>query len=122
MIQFRCWYCGKRYALPEARFGDRITCSCERLLCVPRRNDGNCRVKTIVDRLVEAVAYGGGGALLGLGLAVLILSQWGVDLADFCASWIFVAGWTVFGFFLGLLGLERGVNWLGRMIRAREDR
>ena len=46
-----------------------------RAIRVPRRSGGNCRVKTLVDRLVEAVVCGGGGALLGFCLAILILSQ-----------------------------------------------
>jgi hypothetical protein len=32
------------------------------MLRVPKRNGGYCRVKTLVDWMVEAVVYGGGGA------------------------------------------------------------
>jgi hypothetical protein len=28
---------------------------------------------------------------------------------------------TIAGFLLGVLGGERGVNWVGRLIRERED-
>jgi hypothetical protein len=33
-----------------------------------------------------------------------------------------VAGLTVVGFLAGTLGGERGVNWIGRMIRERENK
>jgi hypothetical protein len=94
-------------------------CSCKNTLRVPRRSGGNCRVKTLVDRLVEAVVCGGGGALLGFCLAILILSQLR-GLLLFRRTWTFVVGLTALGFVAGLLGGERGVFWLGRMIRERE--
>ena len=80
MIRFRCWYCNKRYAVADERIGTRITCTCERLVRVPKRNGGPCRVRTPIDYLVEAIVYGGGGALLGLGLALLILAAVGRGL------------------------------------------
>ena len=67
MIAFRCWYCGKRYAVAEARVGERLTCTCRHPLRVPKRNGGNSRVKTATDWLVEVLVYGGGGAFLGGG-------------------------------------------------------
>ena len=73
MIQFRCWYCNKHYSRPEIAVGDRHTCSCGRQVRVPRKNFGNSRSKTALDWLIEAAVYGGGGALLGLGLGALIL-------------------------------------------------
>jgi hypothetical protein len=63
-IHFRCWYCNKRYARAGDGIGERFTCTCK-LLRVPRRSGGNCRVKTPFDWLVETVVYGGGGALVG---------------------------------------------------------
>jgi hypothetical protein len=121
MIQFRCWFCNRRYAVREDRVGERLTCSCDRPLRVPRRSGGSSRAKTPVDRLVEAVVYGGAGGLLGLGLAVLLLSQfhW---VMWFKRSWLVVLTLTAVGFAAGLLGGERGVEWLGRRIREREDR
>ena len=74
-----------------------------------------------MDWLVEAVVYGGGGAVLGFGLAVLILAQWrfaGVSEEEMAFS----AGLTLMGFLIGLFGGERGINWVGRIIREREDR
>jgi hypothetical protein len=126
MIAFRCWYCGKRYAVAESRVGERITCTCRHLLRVPKRSGGNSRVKTAVDWLVEVVVYGGGGALLGCGLAFVILSQLPRLMVRtggmLEAGWAFVGGLTLLGFLFGALGGERGVNWVGRMIRAREER
>ena len=126
MIAFRCWYCGKRYAVAEARVGERLTCTCRHPLRVPKRNGGNSRVKTATDWLVEVLVYGGGGAFLGCGLAFLILSQLprltgrGTGLLE--VGWAFVGGLTLLGFLFGALGGERGINWVGRMIREREDR
>jgi hypothetical protein len=124
MIEFRCWYCDKHYTVPEGRIGERITCTCKNLLRVPRRSGGNCQVKTPVDWLVETVVYGGGGALLGLGLALVILSRWGGPLAwdVWGLGWILVPGLSLIGFLAGLLGGERGINWVGRMIRSHESR
>lgn len=62
MIEFRCWYCSRRFVKSEKRIGERFTCNCRRMLRVPKRNGGYCRVKTLVDWMVEAVVYGGGGA------------------------------------------------------------
>jgi hypothetical protein len=49
MIHFRCWYCNRRYSRPEPQIGQRFVCSCRRPLRVPKRDGGNCRVKTPVD-------------------------------------------------------------------------
>jgi hypothetical protein len=124
MIAFRCWYCNRAYRMPESRIGERITCACKYLLRVPKRSGGSCRVKSLVDRLVEAVVYGGGGGLLGLGLAILILSQAGRFgiLARVEETLLFTAGLTAGGFLFGLLGGERGINWIGQLIRHREER
>src|SRR5262249_50250058 len=117
MIQFRCWYCNKRYAVPEQRVGERITCTCSYLLRVPKRSGGICRIKTLTDWIIETVLYGGGGALLGFGLAVLILSQ----LRLMRLGWMLILVCTAAGFLLGSLGGERGIEWIGRIIRDREN-
>src|SRR5437879_2951218 len=72
MIQFRCWYCNKHLARPTV--GERFMCACGHQLRVPPRNFGNSRSKSLTDWLVEALVYGGGGALLGLGLALAMLA------------------------------------------------
>jgi hypothetical protein len=122
MIQFCCWYCGKSYVVAEKRVGERLRCTCRNTLRVPRRTGGNSRVKTLADWAVEAVVYGGGGALLGLGLGVLILSQAGRLFGFLVDGWMFVGAFTAAGFLFGLLGGERGINWVGRKIRDRENR
>jgi hypothetical protein len=119
MIKFRCWYCHRYYAVPDNRARERFVCGCKNPLRVPRRSGGNCRVKTLVDRLVETVVCGGGGALLGLGLALLILSQL-PGLLWLRRTWMILAGFTTLGFLAGFFGGERGIEWLGRIIRERE--
>jgi hypothetical protein len=121
MIQFRCWYCNRRYLKSEEQTGQCFPCSCKHPLRVPKHNDGNCRVKNGTDRLVEAVVYGGGGGLLGFGLGVVILSQ-ARGVMQYPLGWFVVTGLTLFGFLGGLLGGEAGVNWVGQMIREREKR
>jgi hypothetical protein len=120
MILFRCWYCGKRYAVAEGRVGERITCSCKHLLKVPKASGGRTKVLRPVDLLIESVVYGGGGALLGLGLALLIVSRVPFFRLFGHTGWT-VAGLTLLGFLFGTFGGERGINWIGRMIREREE-
>jgi hypothetical protein len=119
MIKFRCWYCDRYYSVPEERIRERFLCSCKNPLRVPRRSGGNCRVKTLVDRLVEVVVCGGGGAVLGFALAILILSQLR-GLLWFRRTWTLIGGLTLMGFVAGVVGGERGLEWVGRMIRERE--
>ena len=119
MILFRCWYCGKRYAVAEARAGERLTCSCKHLLRVPKQSGGRTKVLRPVDLLIESVVYGGGGALLGLGLGLLIVSR--VPFFRLGGGGRLIAALTVTGFLAGTFGGERGVNWVGRMIRSREE-
>lgn len=119
MIQFRCWYCNKAFSMPEKRIGEELTCGCDRRLHVPKKSGGPCRVKTALDWVIEFTLYGGGGALLGLGLGILILTQLGGG-GLFMERWLMVAGLTVVGFLVGAFGGERGVNWIGGLIRGQE--
>ena len=118
MIDFRCWYCNKRYTKPDAQCGHRFDCSCKHVLKVPRRSGGRSRVKTPLEWLVEAAVYGGGGGLLGFGLGLLIASQ----MILIRRTVYIVSAFTTAGFLIGLFGGERGINWLGRLIREREQR
>jgi hypothetical protein len=120
-IQFRCWYCNRAYSVSPDRIGKQFECGCNHTLRVPKKSGGPCQIKTATDRLVEAVVYGGGCALLGLGLGLLLASQMGF-LLPFRLRVVVLAFLTVSCFLLGLLGGERGVNWLGRIIREREGR
>jgi hypothetical protein len=119
VITFRCWYCGRRYAVTESRVGERLACGCKHQLKVPKRSGGRCKVMRPVDWLIESVVYGGGGALLGFGLAMLIVAR--IPLFRLAGRWETVAALTVAGFLFGLLGGERGINWIGRWIRQREE-
>jgi hypothetical protein len=126
MIQFRCWFCNKYYAVKEGRVGEVLTCTCKRRLRVPKKSGGNCRARTAVDWLVETVVYGGAGALLGVGLGVVLLAQagrfgGGTRFVGVWAAAVVIGGLGVLGFLAGLFGGERGVNWIGRMIRKHED-
>ena len=118
MIQFRCWFCNKFYAVPDPRAGERLTCSCKRRLRVPRRSGGSSRARTPIDWLVESLVYGGGGALLGLGLGLLIVTEVWLPRSRGAV----LAACTALGLLTGLLGGERGVMWIGRIIRSREGR
>jgi hypothetical protein len=124
VIRFRCWYCNKRYTVATERSGERLTCTCKRPLRVPQRSGGPCRVRTPIDYLVEGIVYGGGGALLGLGLGLLILAAcWRFLLFDIRhGAWILIPVLTLVGFLVGLFGGEAGVNWIGRLIRAEEEK
>jgi hypothetical protein len=118
MIKFRCWYCHRKYSKSDEQIGERFACSCERLVRVPKRDGGYCRVKTLTDRLVEAIVYGGFGALVGLGFGMLIVARWPVRVqAD---VYVLVPALTLVGFLLGALGGERAASALGDMLRDRE--
>jgi hypothetical protein len=120
MINFRCWYCNRRYTKAEDRIGEGFTCSCERPLRVPARDGGSCRVRSLADWLVEAAVYGGCGAVLGLGLALLLLRYVYVGPWWFWYEWMMIGGFVLVGFLAGLFGGEAGINWVGRMIRDNE--
>lgn len=120
MIQFRCWYCNRRYLKEERRIGERFTCFCKRLVRVPKNNNGNCRVLTWGDWLAETVVYAFGSALLAFLLGLIILSQWYPAVPRY-RKWYLVAALTLAGFLAGLFGGERTLNWLGRKIRDWEN-
>jgi hypothetical protein len=126
MIRFRCRYCGRRYAVPRDRVGGRIDCTCKNVLRVPKRDNGYCRIRTPVDWLVEIVAYGGGGAVLGLGLALIIMAKfryliwWGAG-EELVGAWSLFLVLGLAGFIAGVFCGEVGVNWIGQMIRDQEN-
>jgi hypothetical protein len=119
MIQFKCWYCDRRYSKSDEKIGQRFTCSCKFVLKVPKRSGGSCRVRSIADWLVQILVCGGGGALLGFGLALLIASRTGLVRVGYVSIGLF-AGLPIVGFLAGVITGERGLEWLGRLIRERE--
>ena len=112
MIQFRCWYCNKKYAVNSQHIGESITCTCTSTCAAPSAAAADARVKTPVDFLVEIVVYGLGGAFLGFGLAVLILSRaWFWNRGS---GLTFVVTLTIVGFLAGLFGggsTGRATRW-----------
>jgi|ERR1043165_707000 hypothetical protein len=122
MIEFRCWWCRRRYNVKANHVGERITCSsCKNLLRVPKRSGGNCRVKSVVDWIVETLVCGGGGALLGFCISLLTLTGlFGMVWVE--VAWFLIVGFTCVGLVAGLLFGERGIDWLGNIIRNLENR
>ena len=119
-IEFRCWYCNRKHTMPLKGIGKTIRCSCSNELRVPRYSGGKCRVKTMADWAVEAVVYGGGGAFLcgGIGfLLAAVIIDVGRDASSFILGWGITIGLAAIGFLIGLLFGERGINWIGRLIR-----
>jgi hypothetical protein len=120
MIQFRCWFCNKRYAVADQRAGERMMCTCARPVRVPKQNGGSSKVRTATDWVVEIILCGGGGALLGACLAFVIISR--IQLpAILLGRWYLLAGLTLVGFLVGAFGGMRGLDWIGRKIRDREN-
>jgi hypothetical protein len=117
MIQFQCPRCGKSYSVIESRIGQRLTCSCGQFLKVPKRSGGRAGYRTWGDIGIEFVVYGGGGALLGFLLGVLIVAPFGFGIRRF---WGVILAVTLAGFLIGGLGGERGITWIGKKIRERE--
>lgn len=125
MIQFRCWHCHRVYRVADTRTGERLNCGgCTRTICVPKQNGDNSRVRTLGDWLIEMVLCGGGGAFLGACLAVVIISRFRfliVNGPDSNAGTYLLGGLTLLGFLAGTFGGVRGIDWIGRMIRDREN-
>src|SRR5436305_10403440 len=119
MISFRCWFCNKAYIVKDNRVGERIECSCGRRLRVPKRTGGNSRARTASDWLIEGLVYGGGGAFLGFGLALLLLVPVR-GMALMAQFVVLVPALTVLGFLVGLFGGEPAINWIGRLIRDHQ--
>jgi hypothetical protein len=122
MIHFRCWYCGRTFAVAEERKGERRECSCARRLRVPARSGGSSRARTALEWVIEVVVYGGGGGLLGFGLGLVLVAAAPPYVLGLRRRVTVLASLTLFGLLVGTFGGEAGVNWIGRMIREREQR
>ncbi|MDY3557161.1 DUF1922 domain-containing protein [Gemmata sp. JC717] len=117
MISFRCWFCNRAFVKPDGQAGARFECGCGRRVKVPKRSGGTSRAFSLLDWLLEALIYGGAGALIGFGLSVAVLSR----LPVFRRPGEVIAAATVLGLAAGTAFGERGINWLGQKLRDREN-
>ena len=114
MIRFRCWYCNRRYKKPSNQIGSKFECHCGWTIRVPKYDGGNCRVKTLVDRLIEAVVCSIGCGLLAFCFSFLVffrIFSW--------SPWI-IPGMTLGGAIVGLVAGERAIDFFGAIIRDYE--
>src|SRR5260221_12167852 len=112
MLDFRCWYCNRLHTRPADQIGKQFYCSCECLLRVPPRPFGNSRVHTFTDFLATTAVYGGGGALLGLGLALVLLAGFRLSFTPLGFDLVLMIGLPALGLGIGTGFGERGINWL----------
>ncbi len=119
-LGFRCWYCERLYRVEGSAAGEVRRCGCGSKYRVPRANGGDSRYRTLTDRLVEAVVYGGGGAIIGFGLSLLVLRLFFITRSGYGFALQLILVCTVGGLLAGLLLGEAGITMLGRWARARE--
>jgi hypothetical protein len=110
MIRFRCWYCNRKHSAGWDRVGERRVCNCGERYRIPRYRGGPSRDKSLLDWAFEFVIYGSGGGLLGCCFGLLT----GIPL-------ILTAVSTIGGILVGGLFGERGINWIGSLVRHAED-
>jgi len=120
MIGFRCWYCSRLIRVEVAAAGEVRRCGCGSRFRVPAGDGGDSRYRTLTDRLVELVVYGGGGALLGFGLALLLLRFVFIATRNFWLSSQIMLACMLIGLLAGALLGEAGVTMVGGWIRTRE--
>ncbi len=117
MILFRCWFCNRSYAKPDDQVGVRFACGCGRRVKVPKRSGGPSKALSLTDWLLESLVYGGACGLIGFALSIAIFAR----LPFVRRPVEIVAAFTLFGFAVGTLFGERGVNWIGQKLRDREN-
>lgn len=110
-IRFRCWYCNRTHAANWDQAGQQRICNCGERYRIPGREGIARRSKSILDRSLEFIVYGLGGGFLGLLFGLLYGSLGGLILAPALVA---------VGFLLGGLFGERGINWIGALLRAAE--
>jgi hypothetical protein len=118
-VRFRCWKCRHRFSVARNRVGDKLQCDCGEDVRVPDGDHGNCRVRTLLDRLIEAILCGGGCALIGFLAVVYAFPVIGVRVfpSEIAFGGAAVAiGCGLFGLLLG----ERALDLIGAFLRARE--
>ncbi len=117
MIQFRCWFCNRGYYKPDDQAGTKFECGCGRHVKVPKRSGGSSKAHSLLDWLVESLVYGGAGALIGFVLSIAIFSR--IPLVRKPTE--VTLAMTAAGLLAGALFGERGINWIGRKLRDREN-
>ena len=117
MITFRCWFCSRAYAKPADQARRRFECGCGRRVKVPKRSGGSSKVRSLLDWLIEALVYGGTGALIGFVLSIAIFARIPIVRRPLEVTLAF----TAFGLLVGTLFGERGINWIGQKLRDREN-
>jgi hypothetical protein len=118
LIRFRCWKCRRKYAKAAAKIGTTFQCSCDYVIRVPKKDDGNCRVKTIADYVIEAVLCGGGGAIFGFFISLVLVGRYLRFVQG--AFWVVPVVTIVCGL-IGFFGGERAIDFFGDMMRREDD-
>ncbi|HEY7308452.1 MAG TPA: hypothetical protein VH643_03720 [Gemmataceae bacterium] len=119
LIRFRCWYCNRKHVAGWDQVGVKRVCNCGERYRVPRNPGIAWRDKNVLDRLLEFAIYGSGGAFL-CGLPALMILRL-VRTCSFEAILLVLAAVLCFGFLIGALFGERGINWIGSLFRDDSD-
>lgn len=121
MIKFRCPCCNRLHEVSRKKIGRKMLCACQETVRVPVESWGSARYRSVGDRLIELLVYGGGGAFLGVCLGLLCLRCISRFNLVWLGWWGFLAGCAGLGFLAGALGGERGIDCIGRLIRDRDS-
>jgi hypothetical protein len=118
-VRFRCWKCRHRFGVARTQIGRTLQCDCGENVRVPSVDHGNCRVRTILDYLVEAFLCGGGCALIGFLAAMYAFPPLGFHAFGegiISGAAVVAVGCGLFGMLFG----ERALDMVGAFVRARE--
>jgi hypothetical protein len=121
MLAFRCWYCNRLHSAPEKSIGAVRRCGCGNKYRVPPRGDGDSTYRTFTDRMVEALVYSFGGALIGFVTSLVIVRALVLTVRRGGFPLYIILGFTLTGFLFGLIFGEWGITALGRWARGREE-
>jgi hypothetical protein len=115
-VRFRCWKCRHRFGVTRARVGETLQCDCGEDVRVPRWDHGNCRVRGLFARFLEAALCGGGFALVALLTAVMLVPR----LTHAAVPPFELAVWTIASSLVGVLVGGPAIEVIGTVIRARQ--
>ncbi len=121
LIHFRCRYCNRKLVGGWDQVGERRTCNCGERYRVPRYPGLAQRDRTPVDWCVEFVVYGFGGGLLSLFFAFLIVRFVPATVETLAPRLLILGAIPLLGFLGGGLFGERGINWIGSIVRQIEE-